>query len=166
MFIDLSLVDFDLSYNSYQGLLYRYIEHPQCSSRYCLKQAHIYYVFLLLSWFRWDVKCKFCISAILNHYYHQLRNQNHLYLTILEKFLRYCISFWSHFKMILSLKKNYFIINEPNFKINIWKWVVLNEKIQMWAFLLQNKCFKRVSTMSHVLSECVIKLLDVVLYHS
>ena len=48
-----------------------------CSSRYRLKQAHVYYVFLLLSWFQQDVQCKFCISAMLNHYYHQLQNQNH-----------------------------------------------------------------------------------------
>ena len=70
--------------------------------RYRLKQAHVYYVFLLLSWFRRDLQCKFCISTMLNHYYRQLRNQNHRYL---KSFLRYCISFWSHFKMILSLKK-------------------------------------------------------------
>ena len=52
-------------------------------------------------------------------------------------------------------------------KWNISKWVVLNEKIRMWAFLLQNNCVKHVSTMSRILrSECIINMPDVVLYHT
>ena len=127
--------------------------------RYRLKQAHVYYVFLLLSWFRRDVQCKFCISTMLNHYYRQLRNQNHRYL---KSFLRYCISFWSHFKMILSLKKKRKNNFEKYSEVSCFECKNWNVSF----FITKLYCVKRVSTMSRILSECVINMPNMVLFYA
>ena len=109
-----------LPYNAYQSLLYGYIEHLQCSSRYSLKQAHICFLASLLI----SVRCTVQILHISN-VKSLLLSTSKSKSSLCDHFRKVFLDTVFHFEAILKWfylsKKLSFIIYEINFEMKYWK---------------------------------------------